>query len=259
MANSVNSLRNLNVHSIAIQVPKFVLARDGNAPTDVSSANSVIGVWTTASRQRAQIASAGGVGPWVQISRLGNPLINEVVVPLSKKDQWNRTTPDQDSQYAESGLHPELAKLLPVLYPTAFPNLAKLTAPRADLAAILFTGLPSGVVPGFQNFTGKTIADMLRLNMAVPPADNPNILGIIGGDLAGFPNGRRVQDDVTTVELRAVAGATYPLIDKTYKPDDAATAVGTFLDGKDNKYLTSFPYLGVPYDGYGTGALARVA
>jgi len=109
--------------------------------------------------------------------------------------------------------HPELAKLLPVLYPGAFPNLQALVnsgKPRADLAAILLTGIPLGVVsPNFQNFTGNTLADLIRLNMAIPPSAAPNNLGVVGGDLAGFPNGRRVFDNVVTIELRAVAGQTY--------------------------------------------------
>jgi hypothetical protein len=157
---------------------------------------------------------------------------------------------------------PELSALLPTLYPGAFPNLAKLNAskkPRADLAAILLTGIPAGIVPGFQNFTGTTQADMLRLNMAVPPKwVNPSNLGIIGGDLAGYPNGRRVFDDVTTIELRALAGATYPLIDKTYKPDAAAGAITPGLTSSNTDvtaentihYLPVFPYLGVPHGGY---------
>ena len=87
---------------------------------------------------------------------------------------WNQDPPTNDSEYADGVLHPELAKLLPVLYPGAFPNLQKLTADRADLVAILLTGIPNGIVGGFQNFTGPTLADMLRLNVAVPPAKSPN-------------------------------------------------------------------------------------
>ena len=107
------------------------------------------------------------------MSRLANPLFNEVLVPMERKDDWNQDPPTNDSEYADGVLHPELAKLLPVLYPGAFPNLAALVAsgkPRADLAAILLTGIPLGVVsPNFQNFTGTTQADLLRLNMAIPP------------------------------------------------------------------------------------------
>jgi hypothetical protein len=142
-----------------------------------------------------------------------------------------------------------------VLYPGVFPNLEALDKsgkPRADLLAILLTGIPKGVVNGFQNFTGATEADMLRLNVAVPPTAKPNILGLVAGDPAGFPNGRRVFDDVVTVEVRAVAGLTYALVDKTYTPDGAASQVTDGLDNTapENPYLDHFPYLGVPYDGY---------
>ena len=138
--------------------------------------------------------------------------------------------------------------MLPVLYPGVFPNLAAYGKDRADLVAILLTGIPTGVVPGFQNFTGPTYADMLRLNIAVPPATSPSNLGILGGDLAGFPNGRRPADDVTSIELKAVAGATIPLVDPSYTPDGAASLVEQGVAPVE--YLTSFPYLGHPYSGY---------
>ena len=107
-------------------------------------------------------------------------------------------------------------------------------------------------MPGFQNFTGPVLADMLRLNTAIPPSAKPNELGIIGGDLAGFPNGRRVFDDVVTIELRAIAGATYPLVNNKYAPDAAASAVtdGLTASSVPSGYLNTFPYLGVPYSGF---------
>jgi hypothetical protein len=160
-----------------------------------------------------------------------------------------------DKQFASFVAHPELAALLPVLYPGVFPNLAALDkagTSRADLEAILLTGIPSGIIPGFQNYTGATQADELRLNTAIKPSASPNIYGLLGGDLAGFPNGRRVFDDVTTIELRAIAGVTYALVDKSYTPDAAAGAVtdGLTPDSLNVPYLTSFPYLGVPHSGY---------
>ena len=140
------------------------------------------------------------VGPVPQVSRLGNPLFNEVIVPMGRKDRWNALPPHRDSEFAQYVAQPELAKLLPVLYPGVFPNLATLTdVDRADLLAILLTGIPAGLIPGFQNFTGPTQADMLRLNVAIPPtAPRRNLNGILGGDLAGFPNGRRVFDNIVT-------------------------------------------------------------
>src|SRR5690348_2469542 len=190
---------------------------------------SVIGVWTAASRRRAAVRHAGSgtvheAGPWVQVSRLGNPLFNEVIVPMGDKDKWNAVHPAADKAFAKYVEHPELAKLLPVLYPGVFPRLEKLTAKRADLVAILLTGIPKGIIPEFQNYTGSVLADMMRLNVAIPPTKSkPSPLGLLGGDPAGFPNGRRVFDDVVNIELRAVAGLTYPLVNPDYKPDDAAS------------------------------------
>lgn len=255
----VDGTNNLNVHSIALQIPKTMLTKDGSNPTNEADAKSVIGVWTAAYRQKANMrdseGNTWGAGPWVQVSRLGNPLFNEVIVPMSKKDEWNTEQPSDDSEFAQYVAHPELAGLLPVLYPGVFPNLAALDksgAARADLEAILLTGLPSGIIKGFQNYTGKTLADMLRLNMAIAPSSSPSIYGILGGDLAGFPNGRRVQDDTVAIELRAVAGATYPLVAPSYKPDGAAALLtdGTTPSSVNAPYLSSFPYLGTPYDGF---------
>jgi hypothetical protein len=256
----VNATKNLNVHSIAIQVPITDLTHDGHKPTGVDDAKASIGVWTTASRQRARVYDTDHAlyvnsGPYTQVSRLGNPLVNEVLIPMGKKDYWNTQVPGHDKQFASYVAHPGLSELLPVLYPGVFPNLAALNkqgTARADLEAILLTGLPPDVVPGFQNYTGPTQADMLRLNVAVKPAKKPSIYGILGGDLAGFPNGRRVFDDVVAIELRALAGATYALVDTKYKPDAAASAVtdGLTPADLDVPYLSHFPYLGVPHSGY---------
>jgi Domain of unknown function (DUF4331) len=247
----VNTTKFLNVHSIAIQVPISAVTVKGH-PT--------IGVWTTASRQRARVwdADSGSnwdSGPWRQVSRLGNPLVNEVLIPISKKDLWNSLPPSDDKLFAQYVTHPQLAALLPVLYPGVFPHLAALVAskaPRADLEAILLTGIPTGIIPGFTNFTGPVLADMLRLNTSIPPAKNPNILGVVGGDLAGYPNGRRVTDDVVTIELRAIAGLTYPLVQKSYAPDAAASAITDGLTNADTGTppLGQFPYLGTAFDGY---------
>ena len=250
-AAGVNATNRLNVHSIAIQVPISAVTRKGH-PT--------IGVWTTASRQRARVWDGDNgqnvdSGPFRQVSRLGNPLFNEVLNGMGQKDLWNTLPPSDDKLFAGNVTQPGLAALLPVLYPGVFPQLAALVAakkPRADLEAILLTGIPTGIVSGFTNYTGPVLADMLRLNTSIAPASKPNILGLIGGDPAGFPNGRRVMDDVVTIELRAIAGVTYSLIDKAYKPDAAAAEVtdGLTPSSVSAPYLSQFPYLGVPYDGY---------
>jgi len=259
-APGVNATAQLNVHSIAIQVPVSQLVHGKHGA--VADPGSVIGVWTSASRQRVSVWDAGDgqqvwSGPFHQVSRLANPLVNEVLIPLGQKDLWNSLQPSDDKQFADRVTHPELAALLPALYPGVFPHLAALVkagTARADLEAILLTGIPTGVVPGFQNYTGSVLADMLRLNTAVPPAAKPSELGVIGGDLAGFPNGRRVSDDVVTIELRAIAGVTVPLVDKKFTPDAAAGAVtdGLTAASVPSGYLATFPYLGVPYSGFDT-------
>ncbi len=133
---------------------------------------------------------------------------------------------------------------------------------RADLEAVLLTGIQAGTIPtapAFTNYTGPVQADMLRLNTSIPPTtSSPNPGGVVFGDLAGFPNGRRVFDDVVTVELRAIAGAILHLVDPSFTPD---AAVSDITDGLTDTspgglYLTSFPYLGVPYDGYDHPPLA---
>jgi hypothetical protein len=175
--------------------------------------------------------------------------------------------PYQDSEFLDGVAHPELANLLPILYPGVFPSLATLVSnktPRADLVAILLTGIPAGIVPGFTNFTGPVQADLLRLNTSIGPTANPNVLGLLGGDAAGFPNGRRVFDDVVTIEVRAIAGLTYGLVDSTFTPDGAAGVVDDGLTGSGTdltargtvQYLSSFPYLGTPHSGFNIPALA---
>jgi hypothetical protein len=268
----VNATASVNVHSIAIQLPIRRLTANHSQPTSVTDPNAVIGVWTTASRQTASVLGrthdeTTWAGPWSQVSRLGNPLINEVIIGIGDKDNWNTQSPANDSQFENYYSSPVLGALLPVLYPHVFPNLAGISGPRSDLVAILLSGIPSGIITGFQNYTGGTLADELRLNVAVPPSATPNILGILGGDLAGFPNGRRVYDDVTTIELRAVAGLTYPLVNSSYTPDGAAGVIYDLENPNTNghpsglaaigeNYKRVFPYLSNPHSGFLQGVAA---
>ena len=257
--DGVNATDRLNVQSIALQIPLEHLRRSG-VSYGVHDQRSVIGVWTSAGRSQVRVLRGSkdaevNLGPVAQVSRLGNPLFNEVIVPMSQKDLWNSLSPAEDKRFVGFVEQPELAALLPVLYPDVFPNLDALVTgkkPRADLVAILLTGIPAGLIDGFQNNTGDTQADMLRLNTAIPPAKKPNRFGVLGGDLAGFPNGRRVTDDVVTIALRAIAGLTFPLVDETFTPDEAAGAVNQGLSAADvtAPFLKRFPYLGVPYDGF---------
>ncbi|MFY9932083.1 MAG: DUF4331 domain-containing protein [Streptosporangiaceae bacterium] len=259
-AHGVNAVNHHNVHSLAIQVPITTLITGSSHPT--------IGVWTTASRPQAEVwdedtGQTVTSGMLRQVSRLGNPLVNEVLIPMGKKDIWNTQAPSGDSAYVSYFAQPGLAALLPQLYPHVFPHLQALVnsnAARADIEAILLTGIPSGIIPGFTNRIGTSTspvpADMLRLNTSIAPTpvDKASIYGLLGNDLAGFPNGRRVWDDVVTIELRALAGATYALVVPSYKPDKAASEVTDGLTPRSVSagYLNQFPYLGTPYSGFYT-------
>jgi hypothetical protein len=231
---------NYNTHTIAIQVPKTDLLRP-------PAANGTIGIYASASRQSIRVLKDDGSedddGPWVQVSRLGNPLINEVVIPLGQKDRWNRSDPKNDAQFANRYTSPELAGLINLLYP-ALPDTP--TTGRNDLVAVLLTG-----VPGL-NFTGSRRADLLRLNTAIAPTASPNPLGALGGDLQGFPNGRRLVDDVTDIEIRAVACGYGAFLQGllglcNLSPNNI---VGDGVDANENAFLTSFPYVAVPNRGY---------
>jgi hypothetical protein len=255
--DGVNGLQGLNVSTLAIQVPLTDLTRGGYDPTDVMDPKSVIGVWASASRQKSRIYDSFqgrpvNSGPFVQVSRLAFPLFNELLVPMYKKDYWNTQKPHDDAQFAAGVTKPELAGLLPVLYPGVFPHLAAYKKPRADLEAIILTGIPKGIISGFQNNTGPVLADMLRLNLAVPPSSNPNPAGLAAGDAAGFPNGRRIADDVTAVALRAVAGLLIPLVDHTFTPDAATSGLTDGTTNTNPAYKTSFPYVATPASGYAT-------
>jgi hypothetical protein len=247
----VNGTNRLNVHTIAIQVPMTKLTRDGKPP---AAGNSIIGVYASASRQKASILDGAGDaiegGPFVQVSRLANPLVNEAMIPIEKKDFWNSQDPKDDEQFIQFVKHQEVPKRLVEFYqPAVFPNLAAFNASgkeRDDMVAIFLTGIPG------LNQNGGPHADLLRLNMAIPPATDPKLLGVLAGDFAGFPNGRRVFDDVFTIELRAIAGLTIPLVDSHFTPDGAASKVSDNLTPAANRYISTFPYLGVPLDGYST-------
>lgn len=258
----MNGLQGLNVHTIALQVPKTELTKNGSNPTDPTATSSVIGVWSSTFRNSGRLfdKTTGKYKPYgapVQISRLGNPLVNEVINPMAAKDKWNVTAPSQDSAFAQYVNKSELAGLLPGLYPGAFPNLDafnKSGQTRSDLNAILLTGIPAAVLKAFTTYTGSVQADLLRLNLAVAPtaSGDENPLGVLYGDNAGFPNGRRPIDDVTTIELRAVAGLTLPLTYPDYKVDDILKT-DSVRDGTSNTnpaLMDRFPYLGTPNSGY---------
>ena len=251
----VDGVGGYNTHAIAIQVPISQLAGpDGQM---------IIGVYASASRQTLRVLRGDGRmvnrGEFKQVSRLGNPLVNEVLIPLGKKDLWNAKRPEDDAQFLMHYTNPELAGLVNLLYP-GLPDVA--TSGRADIVAILLTGVD---IPGFANlnFTGTTLADLLRLNMAIPPFGvtgspcpaTPDPMGVLAGDLCGFPNGRRLADDVTDIELRVVAQGPGAIVAGLVGLPDLFPnkLLGDGVNANDKGFGGSFPYLAEPHQGYAHG------
>jgi hypothetical protein len=255
--DGVDGAGGFNTHAIVLQVPIAQLTRDKMMhPADDPKA--VVGVYASSSRQRVQILGSGrnlqqNRGPWIQVSRLAEPLINEAVIPLADKDEWNAQDPEDDSEFAHYYTSPEVTRLENALYPVL--DDAPETG-RGDLAAILLTG-----VPGL-NFTGTTQADLIRLNTGIPPSGpvgTGNRLGLLAGEFDGFPNGRRLEDDVVDIELRAFAcgyGAVVgPIIESFGFCGDNANRspnnmLGDGVDGNDRPFHTTFPYVPEPHQGY---------
>ena len=251
-APGVGTTDGFNIHTTSIQVPITLLAPTcpvsaGGVPTNASDARCVVGVWATAEqRARTTRTAAGGLttsGNFVQVSRLGNPLINEVVVDLARKDAFNSLPPSGDSILLGRVRDPELARLIDTLYPT----ISVPPPPRNDLVAVFLTGI-AGV--NQQQNSVATPSEQLRLNVAIAPTAGVcagNRLGVIGGDNAGFPNGRRLEDDVTDIELRAVAGGYTLTPSFNVAPNNA---LGDGVNANDRPCLTAFPYMGTPHQGY---------
>lgn len=235
----VSSTDGFNVSSLAIQVPKSALAGGGTTPTNATDPSAIIGVWSTASRFATRTLSAGAQthsGALVQVSRLGNPLVNEVVIDLARKDAFNSLEPTGDSVALDRVTDPEVPKLLKAIF-----NVDSPPAPRNDLVTIFLTG-----IPGLNQPANVRASEMLRLNMAIPPSASPSILGVLGGDLAGFPNGRRVSDDVLDIVVQAAAGAT-PLTPAFNRSPNNRLSDG--VSRNDLPYLSAFPYLPIPHAG----------
>jgi hypothetical protein len=240
----VDGVAGFNTHSIAIQVPISQL---------VKIPNTTIGVYASSSRQKIEIRRPDGTnestGPWVQVSRLGNPLINEVVIPLGKKDLWNRSEPEDDAQFASSYTDPEVPALVNLLYP-ALPDAS--TTGRGDLVAVLLTGV-NGL-----NLTGPKQADLLRLNTSIAPSGpvgTGNRLGVLEGEFAGYPNGRRLEDDVTDIEVRALACGYGDILAGALGLCNLSpnNVLGDGVDANEKPFSTTFPYLASPHQGYDHG------
>lgn len=243
-----DTLAGYNVNSIAIQVPFKDVALNGDA-----GRNPVVGVWSTTERSRSRVSDGPSKGDRVQVSRLGNPLVNEVVVPAGLKDAFNSLSPDKDAgipAVVKRVTDPELPRLIEQIYGVKAP-----ATPRNDLVEIFLTGITTkadGPIKADLNSQLNNAdadpnrfrpSEMLRLNLSVPVADQPERLGVLAGDLQGFPNGRRLTDDAVDIAVQAVEGAaqTGKLVD--------ALAAGDKVDSNDNAFGTAFPYVALPNQG----------
>ena len=234
-----DSTAGFNVSTLAIQVPKSALSRSRATPTSATDPNAIIGVWSTASRFATRTLTPGGQthsGALVQVSRLGNPLVNEAVIDLARKDAFNGLEPTGDAAALDRVTDPEVPKLLKLVF-----NVDSPAAPRNDLVTIFLTG-----IPGLNQPVNVRASEQLRLNMAIPPSASPHPMGVLAGDFAGFPNGRRVGDDVLDIVLQAAAGAT-PLTPAFNRSPN--NILGDGVSRNDVPYLTTFPYLGIPHAG----------
>jgi hypothetical protein len=259
-----DDLRGKNVTTLALELPTSCVTGDGNG---------VIGAWTTASIPQARIQNPNATfakpevngGAMVQISRLSNPLVNELVIGLPDKDKFSTSKPVMDGQLADYVTHPSLPELLNILFKdavnatlgTSFETIAPTNFPRTDLVAAFLTGFP-----GVNQQATVTTAEMLRLNTAIAatPAAAQSPLGVIGDDLAGFPNGRRPGDDVVDIALRVVMGRLchdIPVAGTATNlgycdPADANVGTAPFTDGAPlsaQQINSEFPYLLTPLAG----------
>jgi hypothetical protein len=225
-----------------MQIPERLVTRDGQPVASADAKNAVVGVWSSTERRRLEVTNADynagsnakSGNKWVQVSRLGNPLVNEVVIPLGMKDRFNRTTPDRDAElYGQFVTEPELAKVLNALFNVNAPE-----TDRTDIVQAVLQG-----IPGLNEHKGKfagTPVDTLKLNLGVPPTNSPSRFGVIGGDNAGYPNGRRPTDDVVDIDLQVIAGILV----------DNAVPLGDGVDQNDKSFLSQFPYLAAPDSGF---------
>jgi hypothetical protein len=247
-----DDLAGYNVHTISLQVPKSDVTRDHKTPADAKSADAVVGVWASTYRPRLQVTDQSPVASAaklnrkakharrasddngeVQVSRLGNPLVNEVVIPLGQKDHFNATQPSDDlKNFGKYVLSPELAKVINIL----FPGLKVPENNRTDIVQALLTGIP-GLT---QIAPGAPPTDTLKVNLGVAPNPHPSRFGVLAGDTQGFPNGRRLTDDVVDISERVVGG----FLKGNKLP------LGDGVDQNDKAFRTAFPYVASPAGGF---------
>jgi hypothetical protein len=238
-----DTLDGFNVQALALQVPKNILAKDFNA-----NANPIIGGWASAERKSVRTQNADGSqsfsGSYVGVSRLGMPLVNEVVIPIGQKDKWNASQPKDDGQFLPYVTDPEVPHLIESIYGIPAPDSDPGTPgiQRDDLVQVFLTG-----VPGLNQPPNVVGSEEMRLNMSIPPCEPGSCaaysrLGVIGGDNAGYPNGRRLADDTIDISLQVVEGVLL----------GQDTGLGDGVDANDVAFGTSFPFLALPASGSAT-------
>ncbi|MFE2940664.1 DUF4331 domain-containing protein [Streptomyces sp. NPDC059255] len=209
-----DTLKGYNVNSIALQVPNSYLQESKEQP--------IIGIYSTTERQNA-------AGEYTRVSRLGMPLVNEVVNPVKDKDKFNASSPEDDGDFLKNVTEPELPKLIEAIYDIKAP-----AEPRDDLVSVFLTGVKDLNQP-----PKVTPSEMLRLNTSIKPAEKPKRLGVLDGDNAGFPNGRRLSDDVLDIALQVVEGELV----------GAENDLGDEVDANDKEFDKNFPYVALPKAG----------
>jgi Domain of unknown function (DUF4331) len=230
----VDDLAGYSVHSTVVQLPEAQVTRDGKPAEGPNAPNAVVGVWSTTERPNLNVATGEIAGEYQQVSRLGNPLVNEVVIPMGQKDRFNRTTPDQDAKnYGKYVIEPELARVLNAL----FPDVKAPEKNRTDIVQAVLQGVPG--LNAFPGKAGKNATDTIKVNLAIPPTSSPNRLGVLAKDNQGYPNGRRLEDDVTDISLQVVAGAL--------KGNEVP--LGDGVNENDVPFKAAFPYLADPGPG----------
>jgi hypothetical protein len=240
-----DTVRGYNTNTLAIQVPKSELALRRDA-----TRNPVIGVWSTTSRQRIEVVDTQNnrerYGGWQQVSRLGMPLVNEVVIPVGRKDEFNATAPRNDGRFLQFVTNPEVPRRIQDIYRIPAP-----ATPRQDLVEVFLTGLCKACGPVQLDLNSQRLnrdvdpatfvpSEQMRLNMSIPPSATPNRLGALGGDLAGFPNGRRLADDTVDVTLRVAEGVLLP------GHPAVVDGLGDAVDSNALPFRAAFPYVALP-------------
>ena len=246
-----NTLAGFNVNSIVLEVPISLLTTDGNIH-QASDKNAVIGTWGTTSRQNISVLRGSpqdgavfsvenvlntvGFGGFAQVQRLGNPLINELIIGTGSKDTFSMSQPKFDAQFAPFVLNPLLAQVFGSI------GIPVAPAPRTDL--LLLVQYQAPICPGCSASDAGPVADLLRLNTGIAPTPfaNAKRMGFLAGDTAGFPNGRRLNDDVVDIAARAVAGI---LVDGT----KYGTAIGDGVNTPAVPISPTFPFEAPAYSG----------